>query len=105
MSNLLAAAAPAVTTVTSFSSLIDKVVDVLGKIVPLLIGLAVVVFLYGVLKFITAAGDETKRKEGKDVIIYGIIGLFVMVSVWGLVNLILGTFTLSPAMPTMPGLK
>lgn len=95
MPNLLAAT-------KDFSGLIDKVTGVLNQIVPLLIGLAVVVFLYGVLKFITAAGDETKRKEGKDIIIYGIIGLFVMVAVWGLVWILLNTFSLQTQTPPPP---
>ncbi|MBI2628060.1 MAG: hypothetical protein HYW71_01325 [Candidatus Niyogibacteria bacterium] len=46
----------------------------------------------GVLQFVTSGGDEEKRKEGRDHIIYGLIGLFIMVAVWGLVNAIAGTF-------------
>ncbi|MBI4692244.1 MAG: hypothetical protein HY773_02275 [Candidatus Terrybacteria bacterium] len=93
-------------TMSTFSGLIDRVIGILNDVVPLLIGVAVVVFLYGVLKFITSAGDETKRKEGKDVMIYGIIGLFVMVAVWGLVWILLNTFSLQTGTPPpIPKLK
>lgn len=77
-----------------FASLVDTLIDfVIDPLVFLLIAVAVLIFLYGVVKFIGAAGDEAKRKEGKDLIIYGLIGLFVMVSVWGLVNVLVSTFS------------
>ncbi|MFA6463850.1 MAG: hypothetical protein WCV55_02495, partial [Candidatus Paceibacterota bacterium] len=52
------------------------------KYIPLLIIIAVVVFLYGVLKFISAGDNEEARQSGRNVMIYGIIVLFVMVSIW-----------------------
>lgn len=69
---------------------------IMGMVVPILIGLAIIVFLWGVLKFILNAGDETKRTEGKSFMIYGIIGIVVMVSVWGLVAFLQNTFYLTP---------
>jgi hypothetical protein len=52
---------------------------------------AVVYVIYGAFQMITS---EEKRQSGKDTIVYGIIGLFVMVSVWGLVNILTSTFKL-----------
>lgn len=79
---------------TDFASLVYTLIDfVIDPLVLLLIAVAVLIFLYGVVKFIGAAGDVAKRKEGKDLIIYGLIGLFVMVSVWGLVNVLVSTFS------------
>ena len=63
-------------------------------VIPLIIGLAVVYFLWGVLKYVTAGGDEEKKGQGRDTMIYGIIAIFVVVSVWGLVNVLGGTFNL-----------
>ena len=60
----------------------------LPRLVALIISFAVVVFIWGVFKFVSAAGDEEKRKEGKQFIIWGIIGIAVMVLVWGLVQLL-----------------
>ncbi|MBI4692243.1 MAG: hypothetical protein HY773_02270 [Candidatus Terrybacteria bacterium] len=73
---------------------IGTIKGVLNAVVPLLIGVAVVVFLYGVIKYITSGGDPEKRTEARNVMIYGIIGLFVMVAVWGLVNVLISTFGL-----------
>lgn len=87
---------------TDFETLVRKIVSALALVVPLLIAVGVVVFLYGVVKYITAGGDETKRKEGRDAIVYGIIGIFVMVSVWGLVWILLNTFDLEKGAPELP---
>ncbi len=78
----------------NFKWLIDSIVldGILRPIVPVLIGLAVVVFIYGVLTLMFSDGD--KKEEGKQYMIWGIVGLFVMVSVWGLVAVLQGTFNL-----------
>lgn len=71
---------------------------------PVLLALSVIVFVIGVIKYISNADDESKRTEGRNFMIYGIIALFVMVSVWGLVAIIQGTFGLStgPVIPQLP---
>jgi len=70
------------------------VMDILNMVVLLLVSFAVVFFLYGVLKYVTAGGDAEKMKEYKNMMIYGIISLFVMVSFWGIVNILRNTFQL-----------
>lgn len=76
-----------------FKQLVDAVIAaVLKPLTVLIIGLAVLYFLLGVLKYIQSVGDETKRKEGVTMMTYGIIGLFVMASLWGLVYVIQNTF-------------
>lgn len=73
--------------------------DVLGKFdlwVYMLLGivssLALLVFMWGIVKYITSAGDEDKAKEGKSIMIYGVVALFVMFSVFGLVNFVRDSF-------------
>lgn len=57
-------------------------------IVPFIYTLAFVVFLYGIVRFFFSTSEEN-RKKGRDFALYGIIGFFVMFSVWGLVRLAL----------------
>ena len=75
--------------------------DVIKPVIPLLIGLAVVFFIIGIIKFIASAGDEDKRREGKNIMVWGIIGLFVIVSMWGLVGLLSNTFFGGPTAPSL----
>ena len=78
-------------------NLFSIVMGILSQAVILLIALAVVFFLYGILKYIGSGDDEESRGKSKNVMIYGIIGLFVMVSFWGIVNILINTFELDTA--------
>lgn len=81
--------------VTTFKQLVDTIFinGIIKPIVPLLVGLAVVMFIYGVLILMFSEGGE-KKEEGKQYMLWGIIGIFVMVSVWGLVTVLTNTFDL-----------
>ena len=72
--------------------IILQVQDIVSLIVPLLITIALVIFIWGIISYITAGADEDKRAEARNVILYGVIGLFAIVSVWGLVAIIQNTF-------------
>lgn len=80
-----------------FKTLIGKIVTgVFDPLVLVIVGGAVIYFLIGILKCIQSVGDEAKRKEGGTMMTYGVIALFVMVTVWGLVHALEKTFNLDP---------
>lgn len=79
-----------------------------GVLVPLVFALAFITFLFGVFKyFFAGAADEKKRSEGRQFIMWAIIAFAVMISVWGLVRVLAGTFSLDsasrPCLPTFTG--
>lgn len=76
----------------TIGDLIGVFTSIINGLMPFIVALAVLYFIWGVFQFVAAAGDEEARSSGRDKMIYGIIGIFVMVSVWGLVNLLKGTF-------------
>lgn len=76
---------------------------ILRAVVPILMVLATVVFLWGVVRYVTAGGDEDKLKEGRQFIIFGLIGLFVMVAVWGIVAALVRSFGVGGGIPSGPG--
>jgi hypothetical protein len=82
-----------------------KVGQILNSIVPVLIALGVVYFVWGVIAYMIG-GDEEAKKKGRDKIIYGIIGLAVIVAVWGLVGILIRTFDVKNSgqitLPTIP---
>ncbi|MCF7815573.1 MAG: pilin [Candidatus Pacebacteria bacterium] len=58
-------------------------------LVPAIFGLAFLVFLWGMFKtFILGGGDEEKQTEGKQLMVYAIAGFVIMISVWGIVNVL-----------------
>lgn len=73
---------------------LGKIRGVLDAVIPFIIGLAVFVILWGIFTYITHAAEEEKRKEARAYIVWGIIGVFFMLSIWGFVNILVSTFAL-----------
>ncbi len=88
-------------------SIVGTIGQWLGFIIPILITLAVVWFIWGVITYIIA-GDEEKKKKATGMIIGGLIGLFVIVAFWGIIRLVTNTFGVGPeqlnedAIPCIP---
>ncbi|HEY4518453.1 MAG TPA: pilin [Candidatus Paceibacterota bacterium] len=89
--------------ITQLEQLIATVVNML---IPILVALALVYFIWGVIKFIGTAGGEA-HEEGKTRMLWGIIALFVIVSIWGIVGYIGDIFGIKPGgkipVPCTPG--
>lgn len=61
-------------------------------IIVFLVGLTVLVFMYGLMKYMfKGASSDTARTEGRKLMLWGLVGIFVMVSVWGLVSILAST--------------
>jgi heme/copper-type cytochrome/quinol oxidase subunit 2 len=76
--------------------------------IAFLVALALVLFVWGVVKYIASQDDPTGRSAARSQIINGIVMLFVIISVWGLVNILAATFNLNnqatpPTVPSVPG--
>jgi len=92
---------------------VEDILSSIGNLVdmalPVVVGLALLAFFWGLVKFIFAAGDEAAKDQGKRIMLWGIIALFVMVAVWGLVAFIADALGITPdenpvVVPTVPGL-
>ncbi len=65
---------------------------IVNPLIVLLFGVAMVYFLWGVFVFVRNADNEEKRSEGAMHIFWGIVGIFIMVSVYGILRMFLNTF-------------
>jgi hypothetical protein len=74
---------------TFLRRLLDTIVN---PLIALLFALAVVYFLWGVFKYIKGEDNGGDREEGTRHIMWGIIGLFIMVSAYGIVQIVARTF-------------
>lgn len=61
-------------------------------IIPLLFSLAITMFVWGIVQYVINTDNEEKKGKGKMLMIWGIVALTVMVSVWGLVRILGNTF-------------
>jgi hypothetical protein len=65
---------------------------ILNPIILALFAIAFIVFAWGVVEFISSETSDVNRSQGKRKIFWGIFGMFVMISAYGLIRLILDTF-------------
>lgn len=79
-------------------SVITQIIN--GVLVPMIFAIAFLVFIWGVVQAFLLK-DEEAREKGKSYILWGVIAMFVMASVWGLVNILIGTFNLSSGGPSL----
>ncbi|OGJ03846.1 hypothetical protein A3G06_01535 [Candidatus Nomurabacteria bacterium RIFCSPLOWO2_12_FULL_46_14] len=68
---------------------------IINPLILLLFALALVYFLWGVLEFMVNQDNEEKRTTGKKHMVWGIVGLTIMVGVFAIMSLILRTFNIS----------
>lgn len=78
--------------------LLKDVGDILILTKPLLFGLAFLYFFWGMGQFILHSGEQKTRDEGKQKMIWGIIALFVMMSILGLISFIGSSIGITPTM-------
>ncbi len=67
--------------------------ELLNRAIPFIIALTLMVFLFGMFRLVISSNEDL-RKEAIKMITFGIVALFVMVSVWGLVNILIYSFNL-----------
>lgn len=81
------------TTTLTIKGIVTFIIEsILSPIVPFLIGLAVVVFLWGLAMYLGHAGNEQKRSQGASLMVGGIIAIAIMLTFWGLAVIISSSF-------------
>ncbi|OGZ05244.1 MAG: hypothetical protein A2845_02935 [Candidatus Lloydbacteria bacterium RIFCSPHIGHO2_01_FULL_49_22] len=80
------AVASAATVLTGIADLVNSVQGIISLLIPLLMGLAVVAFFWGLVKYIANASDEAAKEQGKTLMIWGMVAIFVMVALWGILG-------------------
>lgn len=76
-----------------FASLLVSIIN--NTVVFLIFALAIIFFMYHIAKYIYAGNDEGQRTESRQYILYGIIVLTIMFSIYGVIGLVAATFGIS----------
>ncbi|MBI2056499.1 MAG: hypothetical protein HYT37_03945 [Candidatus Sungbacteria bacterium] len=79
---------------TTVDSLVNAIiVGLLSPAIKFLFVLATVIFLYGVITYVVGSqGSDAKLDKGKKVMQWGIVGMFIMASAWGIVKVLCDFF-------------
>ena len=79
----------------TLDSLVDNFINIANLVVPILLGIALLYFFWGLVKFLSSSKmDDSKIEEAKQMMIWGIASLFIMASAWGIANVIASSFNL-----------
>ena len=78
---------PSITYASNLQSLVSNVARLLNRVIPIIMAIALIVFMWGIIKLIGADSDDG-RTEGKQRMLWGVIALFVLVSIWGITRYI-----------------
>lgn len=102
LSSIATLAFPMLVLAAEFGELITKITGWLNSIITLLFVLVTLYFIWGVIEYVKAGGDDAAVKKGKTHMIYGIIGMAVMAAAWGIVGVITTSFGVSSgSIPTI----
>ncbi|MEI8174687.1 MAG: hypothetical protein WCG28_01925 [bacterium] len=83
-----------------FQDLLIYLTCIISKsVIPLIFALAIAMFVWGVVQYVINSDEESKREKGKQLMLWGIIALAVMVSIWGLVAILGNTFGIEYVVP------
>ncbi len=102
-SSVLATATAALPMLASAATLLDTLAlfnTFLNAMIGLFITLAIVVFFWGLIKYLLNSAEE--KAAGLQVMFYGVIAIFVMVSIWGIIRLLQSTFKVTSTDPVIP---
>src|SRR3989344_4229015 len=90
---------------STFKTTIEYILDMIYVLVPILSGLAFIVFFWGLSKFILNADKPEKIKEGKNYMAWGILVLFILLTFKTIIGLVSSDLVIGPKDPAIPTLK
>ena len=76
-----------------FMGVLATIALFLNGLIGILITLAIIVFFWGLVQYLVNVGEQ--KAEGLKIMFYGLIAIFVMVSIWGILRLMQATFGIS----------
>ncbi len=91
--------AQSLSPISNFNNLTTRLLAIGDVLIYVLISLAVVYIIWNVVHYFIRPGADDRKTSGMN-ILWGIVGLFIIMSIWGLVNLLINTFYTDPRIPT-----
>jgi hypothetical protein len=88
----------------TLTKIIEMFIKIGTSLIPFMGAVAFLSFVYGVGRFIRASGNEKDIKASKNFLIWGIVGMFVLATIWGIIAFLRSEFGFDGA-PIIPQIK
>lgn len=84
---------------------LEVVADLINLATPIVVALALLYFFWGLANYILKSGEDDGQKKARATMIWGLLALFIIVSVWGIINVVRDTFNLDDNTIVVPGIE
>lgn len=84
---------------SKLNTILNNIQDTLGIIIKIFVTLALVVFIWGVVRFIAAAGNPQQIRQAKGIMLYGIIAIAILAMMTGIIAFLQTYFGVSGGQP------
>lgn len=98
----VAAMVPATADAVTLGHTLAQISGLINGLIPIVLAIAVLVFFWGLAMYMFNTSNLEKRTEGINIMFMGIIAIFVMVSLWGIIRILQQTFKVDQAKPIVP---
>jgi len=94
--------APTLASAVTLKHTLGTVSGVINAVIPILLALAVLAFFWGLMMYLMGGDAGEKKSEGINLMVMGVIVIFVMVSIWGIIRVLQQTFKVDKGKPIIP---
>lgn len=77
---------------STFGDVVFYIISLIDVAIPVLATLALVLFFVGIVRYVAKSGDAHGKAEERQIIMWGLIALFVLFSIWGILRILNNTF-------------
>ena len=90
-------------TIVPFLYKVNKVI--LNPLIFLVLFASSIYLIYGIVKFLSLEAGDKNRKEAQNAIMWALVGMTIMLSVYGIINFVIGSFGINPDDPSLKNAK
>ena len=99
---VLAMVAPSVVEAVTLGHTIKVISDIINGLIPVVLAITVLIFFWGLAMYMFNLSDTEAKQKGINIMVMGVLSLFVMVSIWGIIGILQQTFKVDQAKPIVP---
>jgi len=93
---------PTITEAITLTDTIDVINKLVNSLIPLILAVTVLIFFWGLAMYLLNVGSSENKSNGIHIMVTGIIAIFVMVSIWGIIGILQSTFQVAQYKPIIP---